>query len=138
MNKKRTSNKHAVSFEDIPGVKSAPEVISEFEIHDSKAMFKDKVLVGQALLESLIDNDAESFMDILDTFIRVNKKRVAEDARISRATVQNAFSKDGNPTLKTIAKIVHKATTMPKKPKKKIIKEPKETAKVIYQPKARC
>ena len=76
---------------------------------DTKSSFRDTELVGKVLLECLIDNDPENFMNILDSFIAVNKKRVAESADIARATVHNAFSKKGNPTLKTIAKIVHEA-----------------------------
>ena len=38
---------------------------------------------------------------------RVNRKRAAVNSNITRGTVQLAFSKSGNPTLKTIAKIVH-------------------------------
>lgn len=82
--------------------KSLPEV-------DTKSSFRDKELVGKSILECLIDNDPENFMNILESFVSVNKKRVAESADIARATVHNAFSKKGNPTLKTIAKIVHEA-----------------------------
>jgi hypothetical protein len=58
---------------------------------DTEKPLKDKALVGEALLECLIDNEPENFMDILDSFLQVNKKRVAQEASLSRATVQNAF-----------------------------------------------
>jgi len=71
------------------------------------AFFSDTAQVGEALLQCLIDNDPQAFMEILDSYLRVNKKRAAENADLTRSTIQLAFSKSGNPTLKTIAKIVH-------------------------------
>lgn len=112
MSKKRISTKRGFSLEDLEEIKwgqagkkrarSLPEV-------DTKSSFRDTGLVGKALLKCLIDNDPENYMNVLDSFVEVNKKRVAEGANIARATVHNAFSKKGNPTLKTIAKIVHEA-----------------------------
>jgi DNA-binding phage protein len=66
--------------------------------------------VGTALLECLIDNDPETFIEILDSYLRVNRLQVAKNSTLSRSTVQQALSKSGNPTLKTIAKIVHEAS----------------------------
>lgn len=77
--------------------------------HDPKQSFKDRKKVALALLECLIDNDTESYIEILDSYLRINRKNVASKSRLSRSTVQQALSKKGNPTLKTIAKIVHEA-----------------------------
>ena len=46
---------------------------------------------------------------MLDTYLQVNKSRVAKKAHIARSTIQQALSRKGNPTLKTLAKIVHEA-----------------------------
>lgn len=75
----------------------------------SKTAFTDLEKVGAALLECLIDNDTETFIEILDSYLRVNRLQVAQKAKIARSTIQQAFSKSGNPTLKTLAKIVHEA-----------------------------
>ena len=48
-------------------------------------------------------------MEILESYLRVNKSQVSQKAKLSRSTVSVAFSKKGNPTLKTVAKIVHEA-----------------------------
>jgi DNA-binding phage protein len=40
----------------------------------------------------------------------MNKLQVAKKAKMPRSTIQLAFSKSGNPTLKTLAKIVHEAS----------------------------
>lgn len=71
--------------------------------------FSNSSKVGAALLQCLIDNDTETYIEILESYLRMNKLQVARKAKISRSTVQLAFSKSGNPTLKTLAKIVHEA-----------------------------
>lgn len=77
--------------------------------HDSESFFKDFDKVGTALLESLVQNDPEAFIEILDAYLKVNRAQTAKKAKMSRSTVQHALSKKGNPTLKTIAKIVHES-----------------------------
>jgi len=69
--------------------------------------FQNHAKVGAALLQSLLENDTEAFIEILDSYLRVNRSRAAKNAHLSRATVQQALSKKGNPTLKTLAKIAH-------------------------------
>jgi DNA-binding phage protein len=75
-----------------------------------KDSLMDLQKVGAALLECLIDNDTETFIEILESFLRINKLQTAKKANISRSTVQLALSKSGNPTLKTLAKIVHESS----------------------------
>lgn len=107
MNKKKTSKKHEFSLADIP----------HFDIHDEhefiefkpEKFFNNKNAVAQALLQCLIENDTEAFMEILDSYLRVNRTKVAKNADLSRSTISSAFSKKGNPTLKTIAQIVHES-----------------------------
>lgn len=77
--------------------------------HKSTDFFKSHDKVAAALLQSLEENDASAFLEILDVYLKVNKTKVAREAKISRTTIQNAFSKTGNPTIRTIAKIVHRS-----------------------------
>jgi DNA-binding phage protein len=62
-----------------------------------------------ALFQSLLNNDVETFIEILDTYLQVNRSQVAKKAGLSRSTVKLALSKQGNPTLKTIEPIVYEA-----------------------------
>lgn len=107
MNKKKILKKHGFSLEKLQPI----EIIDESRLHDSKAseFFKNKNEVAKALLDCLIENDTETFMEILDAYLCVNRTYIAQKAKLTRATVTQAFSKKGNPTLKTIAKIVHEA-----------------------------
>jgi DNA-binding phage protein len=77
--------------------------------HEPNRFFQDFDKVGAALLESLVENDTEAFIEILNACLRVNRTRIAKKAKMSRSTVQHALSRKGNPTLKTIAKIVHES-----------------------------
>jgi DNA-binding phage protein len=81
--------------------------VAKWHIEDD---FLDTTKVGAALLECLVDNDTETFIEIIDSYLRINKLQVAKNAQLSRSTVQLALSKSGNPTLKTLAKIVHEAS----------------------------
>jgi DNA-binding phage protein len=81
--------------------------ITRWSAEDS---FSDPSKVGAALLQCLIDNDTETYIEILESYLRMNKLQVAKKAKMPRSTVQLAFSKSGNPTLKTLAKIVHEAS----------------------------
>ncbi|NGX48080.1 MAG: hypothetical protein K1000chlam3_01468, partial [Chlamydiae bacterium] len=41
--------------------------------------------------------------------LRVNRTKAARETNLSRTTVQQALSNKGNPTIRTIAKIVHQS-----------------------------
>lgn len=77
--------------------------------HKSSNFFKAHDKVAAALLQSLEDNDAGAFLEILDAYLRVNRTKTARETNLSRTTVQQALSKKGNPTIRTIAKIVHQS-----------------------------
>lgn len=107
MTKKKTSRGQGLTLDDMVIVNLDKEKLSKLEEVNPEETFKDHVKVAIALLQSLLENDTEAFIEILDSYLRVNRTVVAKNANLSRATVQLAFSKKGNPTLKTLAKIVH-------------------------------
>jgi probable addiction module antidote protein len=107
MTKKKTSKKQSFCLDNIPIVRSKKDSTSS--IHKPSSFFKSHEKVAEALLQSLEENDAEAFLEILDAYLKVNRTKVAKETNLSRTTVQNALSKKGNPTIRTIAKIVHQA-----------------------------
>ncbi|MDE3046548.1 MAG: hypothetical protein KGJ02_07915 [Verrucomicrobiota bacterium] len=107
MLKKKTSKKRGFSLDDMPTLKVKKN--APLKDYNPSAFFEDIDKVGGALLECLCDNDTEAFIEILSAYLRVNRSRVAKKAKMSRSTVQHALSKKGNPTLRTIAKIVHQS-----------------------------
>ncbi len=82
---------------------------SKLKDHDPSKFFKRHEKVAEALLRSLEENDAPAFLEILNTYLYVNRTKAAKETDLSRTTVQNALSSKGNPTIRTIAKIVHHA-----------------------------
>lgn len=107
MTKKKTSKKQTFCLDDMPIIKTkktTPKLN-----HKPSVFFKSHEKVAEALLQSLESNDVEAFLEILDVYLKANRTKVAKDAGLSRTTVQNALSKKSNPTIRTIAKIVHQA-----------------------------
>ncbi len=107
MLKRKTYKKQGFSLDDMPTLKVNKK--AKLQKHAPDRFFKDFDKVGTALLESLIQNDTEAFIEILDAYLQVNRVQVAKKAKMSRSTIQQALSKKGNPTLKTIARIVHES-----------------------------
>ncbi len=107
MAKNKTSKRQKFCLEDMPILKNKKQALS-FD-HKPRDFFKSHQKVALALLTSLEENDAGAFLEILDVYLRVNRTKVAKETKLSRTTVQNALSKKGNPTIRTIAKIVHQS-----------------------------
>lgn len=51
---------------------------------DPEISFTDFSKVDAALLECLVDNDTETFIEILDSYLRVNKLQVEKKAKMDR------------------------------------------------------
>ncbi len=63
-------------------------------------------LISRAMWECLKDGDAKGFLEVIRIYSEAySKTHVAKDASIARSTVYSL--KGGNPTVKTVAKIVH-------------------------------
>lgn len=105
--KKKISKELDFCLDDMP-ILSLKKGIKLTKHHPEKSL-KDFDKVGAALLECLIENDTEAFIEILDGYLQVNRSKVAKQAHIARSTIQQALSHKGNPTLKTLAKIVHES-----------------------------
>lgn len=107
MHKKKISKEPDFCFDDMPMLNLKKD--ARLKQHRPEKSLKNLDKVGVALLESLIENDTEAFIEILDGYLQVNRSRVAKKAHLARSTIQQALSRKGNPTLKTLAKIVHES-----------------------------
>lgn len=107
MPKKKTSKKQSFCFDDMPNL-GISKKHKGTKIHSPRA-FKNKKEVALALFLCLERDAPEAFIEILDAYLDVNKAEIAKKTRLARSTVQGAFSKKGNPTIRTIAQIVHEA-----------------------------
>jgi DNA-binding phage protein len=63
--------------------------------------------MGAAIMQCLIENDTEGALEIIENYLyALNKTQFLKTANIPRSTVYNFF-KRRNPTIKTLAKILH-------------------------------
>ncbi|MCB1113851.1 MAG: helix-turn-helix domain-containing protein [Chlamydiia bacterium] len=67
----------------------------------------DEELIARAVWECLKDNDPDGVIEIIEAHLSAkNKSQLAKDCDISRNTLYHVF-KNKNPTLNTLAKLVH-------------------------------
>ena len=77
MLKRKTSKKRGFSLDGMLTLKASKK--ARLQNHDSESFFRDFDKVGTALLESLVQNDTEAFIEILDAYLQVNKAQVYHD-----------------------------------------------------------
>ena len=106
MTRKATLKKREFSLNDIPlrklraGVKTSRV--------SSAARLKDQELIFRALWQSLIEQDLETFKEVLRGHLEaVNKQQLARRSKTSRRTLHRILSAEGNPTLKNISSVLH-------------------------------
>lgn len=76
------------------------------EYDPNKDLLNDQ-LIAKAIWECLKENDPDGVIEILETHLRAkNKSAFAKEHELSRTTIYHAF-KSKNPTLHTLAKLVH-------------------------------
>lgn len=77
-------------------------------IHPEETLLDEK-RVANAILECLKDNDTEALMDIIEGYLSaLNRSKFSKDNKIPRSTLYHSL-KRRNPTIKTLARIVHAA-----------------------------
>ncbi|MDE0120035.1 MAG: hypothetical protein OXM55_08530 [Bdellovibrionales bacterium] len=106
MTKRKTLKKPIRSLSDMPSLKIKNKVkFTEFKT--SKRM-RNKKYVSKALFEYLAANDTEGFKEILRVYLELeNKEQFAREVGIPKRTLFRLLSKDGNPTLSNISKIIY-------------------------------
>ncbi len=77
---------------------------------DPRERLSDPTFVALAFFQALIENDTEAALDALEGYLLVRgKPEIAKKSGLSLSTMYHAFSKGANPTLKTLARIIHAA-----------------------------
>lgn len=79
------------------------------EFSPTEEILNEKNL-GQAIIYCLKTNDPEGVMEVISTYLRVlNKVQMSQNADIPRSTIYHSL-KAKNPTIRTLAKLVHAST----------------------------
>ncbi len=64
-------------------------------------------LIGRAIWECLKDGDSEGVIEVIRIYLEaVNKTQIAKENDMARSTMYHTL-KSKNPTVKTLAKLVH-------------------------------
>src|SRR3990172_3004143 len=67
----------------------------------------DEELIGRAVWECLKEGDSEGVIEVIRTYLEaVNKTEIARESSMARSTMYHTL-KSKNPTIKTLAKLVH-------------------------------
>ncbi len=106
MRKAKISKKREFSFKNMPSFE--PRNRSEVKLYSAAEKMKNKDYVSKALWQCLINNDINSFKEILRTHLEIaNKEEFANKSGIPQRTLFRILSPEGNPTLETLGKIIH-------------------------------
>ncbi len=106
MTKRKTSKKREFSLSDTPQrrLKAGSKTIRV----NSAARLRDQELIFRALWECLVEEDIESFKEVLRGHLdAVNKQQLVKRSKTSRRTLYRILSPEGNPTLKSISSVIH-------------------------------
>lgn len=106
MDKLKTSTKRARSSGTI--LKRSKTTAPPLKEYFPTAQLADKEFISQVVMECLIDNDVEGAMDAIRSFIDAqNKLQMSKTQKMARSTIYDALRPGANPTMKTLAKLLH-------------------------------
>lgn len=105
MGKAKISQKQKKSSENTQTLKLKKNVdLTEYS--PTKELL-DENFIALAIWDCLKNNDAEGVMEIIQAHLSVvNKQKNAKEAHLPRSTLYNCL-KSKNPTIRTLAKMVH-------------------------------
>jgi DNA-binding phage protein len=105
MDKTKTSRKQKKSSESTPRIK-LKKGSGLVHYSPTKELLDDN-FIAKAVWECFKNNDPEGVIEIIQAHLEVvNKQRLAQEEHLPRSTLYNAF-RGKNPTLKTLAKMIH-------------------------------
>lgn len=83
------------------------EDFEEIKEHNPSDYLTNPENIGKAIVECLENNDPEGVMEVIAIYLEaVNKTKLTQTNELHRQTVYSAL-KHKNPTVKTLAKIMH-------------------------------
>ncbi len=105
MVKTKTLTKHKKSSGNIPKLRLKKGI--KLAKHDPFKDLLDEKIIAQAFWECLKENDPEGAMEVITAHLNaLNKVHFAKEAQIPRSTLYHSL-KSKNPTIKTVAKMIH-------------------------------
>ncbi len=109
MDKTKTSVKRRISTKNIRHKKTSRSIKPgmRVEAYDPTEALLDEKQIGRAIWECLKNGDSEGVIEIIQIHLEAFKKtQLAKEADLPKTTLYHSF-KSKNPTIKTLAKLVH-------------------------------
>jgi DNA-binding phage protein len=86
--------------------KHSPDLIA----YDPVKEMTDENFIGKAILECLRNNDPKGVMEVIEMYLgALEKTHFVEKSQVPKSTLYHSL-KSKNPTIKTLAKLVHATT----------------------------
>lgn len=106
MSKINRSKKRDLCLADMP-ITTTKKGVKTKKFDPAKKL-RDPNFVAKAFFQALQDNDIDAALDILDGYMMATGKvEIARQGNIPTSTVYHALSQGSNPTLRTVAKLLH-------------------------------
>lgn len=99
-----------VKVKTLPEQKKSLKNKTSLIAYDPVGELKDENFIGKAIFECLINNDPEGVMEVIGIYLSaLEKNKLVRNAHVPKSTLYHSL-KSKNPTIKTLAKIVHATT----------------------------
>lgn len=106
MNKASKSKKRGICFDDFPIVIKKKGL--KTKRYDPGKRLRNPKFVAEAFFQALSENDVDAALDTLEGYLMATgKATLSKEGNIAPSTVYNALSEGANPTLKTVARLLH-------------------------------
>lgn len=109
MDKKKISTKRKASTKSIQHKKSIRTIKphSGIDVYDPTEALLDEARIGRAIWECLKNGDSEGVIEVIQIHLEAcNKTQLAKEAHLPKTTLYHSFRRK-NPTIRTLAKLVH-------------------------------
>ncbi len=94
----------------LPKQKKSLKNTTNLLAYDPVSEIKDENFIGKAIFECLINNDPEGVMEVIGIYLSaLEKSKLVRNSHVPKSTLYHTL-KSKNPTIKTLAKIVHATT----------------------------
>lgn len=105
MDKTKTSGKHQISLEKLAKVDL--DKVKGLKRSNPIQQLADSDQTAMAVFECLLNNDPEGAMEMIELYLdATNKSKLRNEVALHKSTMYSMF-KHRNPTIKTLAKIMH-------------------------------
>ncbi len=109
MGKKKTSARQRASIKSTRSKKTARKIKTGMGVdtYDPTEALLDEDRIGRAIWECLKNGDSEGVIEIIQIHLEAyNKTQLAKEAHLPKTTLYHSF-RSKNPTIRTLAKLVH-------------------------------